>query len=168
MRIFTWNANFLFSPVFVTGGSCKKSPHNISWIPPNGLSLFFITLQATKFECYRTNNKTFNNDDTLAYVVVLVINIMVYAVIELSYRATISNLSKSSPSTIEISSMIKCLHRLHCCAIWGLEASSMHCSTGALPEPMPANACNVVPPIWQAATPVLAVANVNCGAKAPA
>lgn len=32
---------------------------------------------------------------------------------------------------------------------------------------LPANACRVVPPIWQAATPVLAVANVCCGGKVP-
>ena len=32
---------------------------------------------------------------------------------------------------------------------------------------VPAKACSVVPPMWQAATPVLAVANVCCGGRAP-
>jgi hypothetical protein len=32
---------------------------------------------------------------------------------------------------------------------------------------LPAKACRVVPPIWQAATPVLAVANVCCGGNIP-
>lgn len=31
---------------------------------------------------------------------------------------------------------------------------------------LPAKACRVIPPIWQAATPVLAVANVFSGARA--
>ena len=32
---------------------------------------------------------------------------------------------------------------------------------------IPAKACNVVPPMWQAATPVLAVAKVCCGGSDP-
>lgn len=35
-----WKQNFWVAGVFrgTTGGSCKKSPHTISWIPPKGLS----------------------------------------------------------------------------------------------------------------------------------
>ena len=43
----TWKQNSVFSLVlFDTGGSCKKSPLRISWIPPNGL-LHFLIWRAT-------------------------------------------------------------------------------------------------------------------------
>lgn len=91
----TWKQNFFFSACFTTGGSCKKSPDKINWIPPKGIS-FFLTA-----------------------------------------RATASSLSKKLESTIEISSMIKCLQRLHCWARPGRSASSIHCVRGALPLPIP-------------------------------
>ena len=53
------------------------------------------------------------------------------------YLATVSSLSKKSPSTIEISSMMRCLHFFHCWATCGLEASSTQFSMGALPDPIP-------------------------------
>ena len=53
------------------------------------------------------------------------------------HLATVSSLSKKSPSTIEISSIIRCLHFFHCWATWALEASSTQFSIAALPEPIP-------------------------------
>ena len=40
-------ANLNGVPAFATGGSWKKSPHIISWRPPNGLSLPRIRLPIT-------------------------------------------------------------------------------------------------------------------------
>lgn len=50
-----------------------------------------------------------------------------------------SSFVKNSPSTIEISSTIKCLHFLQVFFLACLEASSMHCFNGWLPVPIPFN-----------------------------
>ena len=48
VKLRTWKQNFFFSNVLVTGGSCKKSPQTINWIPPNGLSFPRIILWSSK------------------------------------------------------------------------------------------------------------------------
>jgi hypothetical protein len=40
-------------------------------------------------------------------------------------------------------------------------------ASGSTTPTLPANECNVTPPMWQAATPVLAVATVTSGGRAP-
>lgn len=107
--------------------------------------------------------------------------------------ATASNLSNKSASTMEISSMTNRWQFSQPCRTPGRLARATHWSRGAWPEPMPtrdtlqsllepqpfdlasfpigsylpAKACRVVPPMWQAATPVLAVATVPVGGREP-
>lgn len=54
-----------------------------------------------------------------------------------SHLATASSLSKNWASTMETSSMIRCLQLVQCCSTPGLWASWMHCSREAEPEPIP-------------------------------
>ena len=79
--------------------------------------------------------------------------------------ATASSLSKNSASIIEISSITRQQHLLHMTAWDSREAREMQCSSVPFPVPIPANACRVVPPISEAAAPVLAVANVVSGGR---
>ncbi len=58
------------------------------------------------------------------------------------HLATASSLSKNSASTIEISSITRCLQDVQCCSTPGRWASSIHCSRGAEPEPIPDNKKN--------------------------
>lgn len=55
----------------------------------------------------------------------------------ITHLATASSLSKKLPSTIEISSIIKCWQASQCWRTPGLSASWIHCSSGAFPEPIP-------------------------------
>lgn len=50
-----------------------------------------------------------------------------------------SSLSKNWASTIEISSIMRCLQEVQCCRTPGRWASSRHCSRGAEPDPIPDN-----------------------------
>ncbi|KAF8912954.1 hypothetical protein CPB84DRAFT_1759996 [Gymnopilus junonius] len=99
-----------------TGGSWKKSPHNINCIPPNGAELLLTT------------------------------------------RAIYSSLSNSSPSIIEISSMISVL-RSHQRLFGRNEFLILlaRASFFSFPSPIPAKECTVVPPIFKPAIPVEAV-----------
>lgn len=54
-----------------------------------------------------------------------------------THLATASNLSKNLPSTIEISSIIKCWQLNQCWRTPVLWANSIHWSSGAFPEPIP-------------------------------
>ena len=63
------------------------------------------------------------------------------------------------------SSTMRCLHLRHCCATVFLLASCSHWEMTAWPVPMPAKEWRVVPPIWKAATPVLAVTKVWSGGR---
>ncbi|KAH6680195.1 hypothetical protein B0J14DRAFT_434882, partial [Halenospora varia] len=69
-----------------------------------------------------------------------------------------SNLSKRSPSTIEISSIIKILVLIHrVLALGFLLIFLTSVGTSSFPKPIPPKLCRVTPPILQAARPVEAV-----------
>ena len=88
----------------------------MSWIPPKGRSFPFTDLDTV------VNTNTNNNTN----------------IILLPHLATASSFLKYSPSTIEISSTIRCLHFRHCCAIVFLLASSTHLEMTACPVAIPA------------------------------
>jgi len=60
------------------------------------------------------------------------------------YLATVSSLSKKSPSTIEISSIMRWWHFLHCWATCVRDASCIHCSKLPWPDPIPAATNNAL------------------------
>ena len=48
----TWKQNCGGWEPLVTGGSCRKSPQMMSWIPPNGLFCCRTALERSK-QCFR-------------------------------------------------------------------------------------------------------------------
>mmetsp|Transcript_50372 Transcript_50372/g.142015 ORF Transcript_50372/g.142015 Transcript_50372/m.142015 type:complete len:528 (-) Transcript_50372:103-1686(-) len=82
-------------------------------------------------------------------------------------QAKASSLLKSSPSSIEISSMTSVLVSRHRDSADRFPCSSRaNVATSASPRPMPAHLCTVVPPRWLAASAVGAVTAVPAGSRA--
>jgi hypothetical protein len=82
-------------------------------------------------------------------------------------RAICDSLSKSSPSTIETSSIMSTLvlnQRFLALVFRRIFLTSS--GTSSLPKPIPAKLCNVMPPILQAASPVEAVMLRRSGSRA--
>mmetsp|Transcript_129341 Transcript_129341/g.374560 ORF Transcript_129341/g.374560 Transcript_129341/m.374560 type:complete len:511 (-) Transcript_129341:225-1757(-) len=84
----------------------------------------------------------------------------------LTARARRSSLPKSSPSSIDISSMINVLVHRHRCTASRFDINS-RAKAAALPSPLPiaAHLCSVTPPNWLAASAVDAVMAVPMGSN---
>lgn len=126
----TWKQKLAFSLPLETGGNWRKSPQTISWMPPNGSGDLLTDL-----------NQDGSNFLDLSHDVISLISFVPPPLkifyFPLRHLATASSLSKNWASTMEISSMIRCRQLVQCCSTPGLWASSMHCSRGAEPEPIP-------------------------------
>lgn len=131
----TWKQKLAFSFPLETGGSWRKSPHTISWMPPKGSGDLLTDLeQDGRLSC--TLSYLFVLPDVILLMLFMLPSVRIVHFLS-SHLATASSLSKNWASTMETSSMMRCRQLLQCCSTPGLWASAMHCSRGAEPEPIP-------------------------------
>lgn len=118
----TWKQNCGGWEPLVTGGSCRKSPQMMSWIPPNGLSCCRTVLERSE-QCFSSEDPHGNHQ--------------IPALTAHTDLATASSLSNRSASTMEISSMTSRWQFSQPCRTPGRWARATHWARGAWPEPMP-------------------------------
>ncbi|KAK4140510.1 uncharacterized protein C8A04DRAFT_14868, partial [Dichotomopilus funicola] len=79
-------------------------------------------------------------------------------------RPICDSLSKSSPSTMEISSIMSTFVLSHLFLAFGFRRIFLtRTSASSFPSPIPAKLCRVIPPMLQAARPVEAVTAIRSG-----
>lgn len=135
----TWKQKLAFSFPLETGGSWRKSPHTMSWMPPNGSGDLLTDLEQPDLSHpsgYKERHTHTQLPDVISLMLFMVPSVRIVHFLK-SHLATASSLSKNWASTMETSSMIRCLQLVQCCSTPGLWASWMHCSREAEPEPIP-------------------------------